>query len=434
MATFFALLLLLVVAGTIAYTGDLIGRRLGKRRLTIFGLRPRHTAVLLTIISGGLIALLTFVAALISVPGFRRLVTEGEKLARQNLQLQSQIAMQQQRSNRLLGENEGLVSSNDLLNKENQGLTSTNRRVAKENKGLLRKNSSLTAGNRDLARLNRSLQASSTKLSGENRALTSRNRNLAAESSRLQERNGRLAREVTSLDGERRRLGTQVKDLTNEKYLFALGDELGREAFPTAPPIPQLHRRILYLLEQAEGRLRQRGQELGAPAAGLELVGLPDAGTPEAEAWARREARRISEDYPDQGLLLRIVAQENSVIGRPVPVQLESSDNQLIFEEGHEIAARTINGQGADGLIFEELMVLLNRAGAAARRAGVVPDRTGVGELYYGLLLDTLKQIRGSEGAAVVTAHVKNDTRRSGPLNLRLQVRPVGAARTATSR
>lgn len=432
MATFFGVLLLLVVAGTIAYTGDLIGRRLGKKRLTIFGLRPRHTAVLLTIISGGLIALLTFVAALISVPGFRRLVTEGEKLARQNLQLQSQIAMQQQRSDRLIGENEGLVSSNDLLNKENKALATTNRRIAGENEGLFRKNSSLTAGNRDLARVNQRLQASSAKLSSENRALTSRNLNLAAESSRLQGRNQRLAREVTSLEGERGRLTTQVEDLTAKKYLFARGDELGREAFPTAPPIPQLQRRILYLLEQAESRLRQRGEELGASPAGLRLEGLPDARS--ADAWAAVQARSISDRYPSQGILLRIVAQENSVIGRPVPVRLESSDNELIFAEGKEIAARSINSQGTDGLIFEELMVLLNRAGAAAREAGVVPDRTGVGELYYGLLLDTLKEIRGSDGVTMVTAHVKNDTRRSGPLNLRLQVRTGGAARTATSR
>jgi len=432
MATFFGVLLLLVVAGTIAYTGDLIGRRLGKRRLTIFGLRPRHTAVLLTIISGGLIALLTFVAALISVPGFRRVVTEGEKLARQNLHLQPQIAMQQQRSDRLIGENEKLVSSNDLLNKENQGLASTNRRIAGENEGLLRKNSSLTAGNKELARVNQRLQASSAKLSSENRALTSRNQNLAAESSRLQGRNQRLAREVTSLEGDRARLSQQVTDLTAERYLFARGDELGREAFPTAPPIPQLQRRILYLLEQAEGRLRQRGEELGASPAGLRLAGLPDART--ADVWAAGEARRISDRYPSQGILLRIVAQENSVIGRPVPVRLESSDNKLIFAEGKEIAARSINSQGTDGLIFEELMVLLNRAGAAAREEGVVPDRTGVGELYYGLLLDTLKEIRGSEGVTLVTAHVKNDTRRSGPLNLRLQVRTGSAARTATSR
>jgi hypothetical protein len=49
MGTAFLILLLLALCGFIAYIGDLLGRRFGKKRLSIFGMRPKHTAILLTV-------------------------------------------------------------------------------------------------------------------------------------------------------------------------------------------------------------------------------------------------------------------------------------------------------------------------------------------------------------------------------------------------
>src|SRR3954462_14799497 len=86
----FSILLLLVLCGFIAYVGDLLGRRLGKKRLSIFGLRPQHTAILLTIVTGILIATVTFAAALVTVPGFAEVVTRGERLYHENQTLDRQ--------------------------------------------------------------------------------------------------------------------------------------------------------------------------------------------------------------------------------------------------------------------------------------------------------------------------------------------------------
>ena len=56
MGTALVVLFLLAVCGLIAYIGDLLGRRMGKKRLSAFGLRPKHTAILFTIVTGVLIA------------------------------------------------------------------------------------------------------------------------------------------------------------------------------------------------------------------------------------------------------------------------------------------------------------------------------------------------------------------------------------------
>lgn len=56
-------IILMIVSGVIAYIGDLLGTYVGKRRLTIFGLRPRFTALIVAITTGILITVLTLAVA-----------------------------------------------------------------------------------------------------------------------------------------------------------------------------------------------------------------------------------------------------------------------------------------------------------------------------------------------------------------------------------
>ncbi len=56
----------IIISGLIAFVGDWIGLKIGKKRVTIFGLRPHHTAIVITIISGILIAIITVTILAIS--------------------------------------------------------------------------------------------------------------------------------------------------------------------------------------------------------------------------------------------------------------------------------------------------------------------------------------------------------------------------------
>ncbi|MDQ6766448.1 MAG: DUF3084 domain-containing protein [Candidatus Eremiobacteraeota bacterium] len=59
--------IMLVVAGAIAYIGDRVGHHVGRRRMTLFGLRPRYTSTIFAVGFGMLIALLVIgVVALVS--------------------------------------------------------------------------------------------------------------------------------------------------------------------------------------------------------------------------------------------------------------------------------------------------------------------------------------------------------------------------------
>ncbi|MGC8863991.1 MAG: DUF3084 domain-containing protein [Armatimonadota bacterium] len=78
---------LILVSGFIAYFGDLLGRWMGKNRLTILRLRPRHTAYAVTAITGMLISALALLALVSANVQFRKVLTEGEQILRRNVSL-----------------------------------------------------------------------------------------------------------------------------------------------------------------------------------------------------------------------------------------------------------------------------------------------------------------------------------------------------------
>src|SRR5579871_1884641 len=82
--TLLALGLWIILGGFISYYGDLQGRRWGKRRVSWFGLRPKHTAILITSLTGGLIALLSIGTLILIVPTVREVVLHGEAAIHEN--------------------------------------------------------------------------------------------------------------------------------------------------------------------------------------------------------------------------------------------------------------------------------------------------------------------------------------------------------------
>ena len=53
------LVIIAIMGGLIAYMGDKLGTKVGKRRMSLFGLRPKHTSIIVTIVTGLLVAAAT---------------------------------------------------------------------------------------------------------------------------------------------------------------------------------------------------------------------------------------------------------------------------------------------------------------------------------------------------------------------------------------
>lgn len=73
---------ILILGGVIATVGDRIGTRVGKARLSLFNLRPKKTAVIVTIFTGGLISASTLAILFATDGGLRKGVFELEDIQR----------------------------------------------------------------------------------------------------------------------------------------------------------------------------------------------------------------------------------------------------------------------------------------------------------------------------------------------------------------
>ncbi|BAB76092.1 DUF3084 domain-containing protein [Anabaena sp. FACHB-709] len=82
---------ILILGGVIATVGDRIGTRVGKARLSLFNLRPKNTAVLVTILTGGLVSATTLAILFIADEGLRKGVFELEDIQKDLRQKREQL-------------------------------------------------------------------------------------------------------------------------------------------------------------------------------------------------------------------------------------------------------------------------------------------------------------------------------------------------------
>lgn len=120
-----SILVLIVVSGLIAWVGDELGRRIGRKRLTIFGLRPKNTAVLVTIVTGMLITVFSlFVLAMISeearfaIMEKGRIVDELRSLQKESERSQEEIGRLNADRQKLELLRESLAAQTSNLSKE----------------------------------------------------------------------------------------------------------------------------------------------------------------------------------------------------------------------------------------------------------------------------------------------------------------------------
>jgi len=445
--TAFVILLLLALCGFVAYIGDLLGRRFGKKRLTLFGLRPKHTAIVLTVATGVLIAALTFGAALLSVPGFLRVVTEGERLAGQNARLtavnrrlERQTAEREQQNQRLEAQNTGLRATNEALGKERTRLSGENQKLGDTNRRLAGDNTRLQSANQRLGTENKRLAAANQRITAENRALQATDRRLSAANQRLEAAERDLRRRIGTLRIEVSGLQRTARDYRSEAYIFRRDEEIERQPMPANPPRQVLEDAVANLLFTSRSRAETRKAAPGGGRGVLYLV--PHAQHPRGVGTTERALREwvVAEALRQGGvpLILRVVASENCVLGRPVPARLEVYRNDVVFRRNESIADADIvvpaSGVGrfaALGQILEDLIFFLQRqVGPAATGPGrgMIPtDEESVGKLRYEELLAAAEAIHDLGGRVTVNARARQDTLRAGPLSIWLDVSRAGS-------
>ncbi len=85
-------LIIMAVAGAVAYVGDRVGHQVGRRRLTLFGIRPRYTSTIIAVATGVFIAL---VVTLVAILASQQVKTAFFRISALNSQI-TQLQRQQQ--------------------------------------------------------------------------------------------------------------------------------------------------------------------------------------------------------------------------------------------------------------------------------------------------------------------------------------------------
>ncbi len=87
---------LVVVSGLVAYVGDNVGRKVGRKKMRLFGLRPKYTSIIVAIVTGMIITAITISTLLIFSKDVRIMLFQLEELQEDLATAQADIEKVQQ--------------------------------------------------------------------------------------------------------------------------------------------------------------------------------------------------------------------------------------------------------------------------------------------------------------------------------------------------
>jgi hypothetical protein len=335
------LALMVAVTGLMAFAGDSLGRYLGKKRVKLGGLRPKHTAGLLTAGAGSLGALLVVLVLMgISEP-VRVWILTGNKARSELLQSQADLDRVKKEKEAV---NQELQASRQRLTKEEL--------KAKESEG---RNQTLTAQNRSLLGSSERVQAEirnktaeATKLRqdvAKERALLGDVRKqyesekagaarIRFDNTEIQKRNLELTRANTLLEKQKQDLeGSSAALEAQTTDLRASIDALQKTFDSTS-----LQQRAL--LTASQSQLSQSVEEL-ARTNDLLLQVRSDLAALERERLALLGLSEASRQQP-------MVAERHDELSRiPIPANSTLAEAKSLLEVGIERAGKSAINRGS---------------------------------------------------------------------------------------
>ncbi len=396
-------LAVLILGGAIATLGDRIGMKVGKARLSLFNLRPRQTATVVSVVTGSLISASTLGLLFAVNRQLRTGVFQLEQIETALTRAQQDLAtatasrdqvkaeLQAARQERIDAQ-ERLRAVNESLRQALQQQQETVAALETIQGNLQATQGQLAASQGQLAQQRQQLQQSSRQLSQTRQRLAQVSQaaiTLAEEIRRLQaDRDSQIAQRDREIQARQARLGqlqaeqetleAQVRQLERQFSGLFLGTvAISRNETLVAQLVRVPDRRAAEgVVAQLVAAANRRVLQEVAPGLGGDrpVIILP-------EAEITRLVNRLSDG---QEYIVRILAGANYVIGEPCVVGGEEpcvqvfSDvllNRLIYPPGERIAAISVNVPTlSDQALAEQLSLLVATLRFRTRQDGVIAD------------------------------------------------------------
>ncbi len=329
MFSFVLLLILLALAGVIAYAGDQLGTWVGRRRLSIFGWRPKRTGQAVGIAAGVLIMLSTMGVLSLAFRGAAGVLLRSQQTARELEDLRATTADAELAKNQARAARDAALRIRDRIVKEQDTLRAELTALNDEQAELQGDNAALEEGNAELALANESLAARNTQLSAQNAAIQGTFNDLQTQVVTLNE-------ELQALRVRSEREAQNLRD-TLAQFEAASGSELTYRQnevvyfdLIAAQNVTAISAALQEFLGGAQSAVIERG------ASDVELS------TDQLNSLIGAVAATPGED------LVVLLAADNFVGGSRILVRVEAYDNRKLLGRGQLIASRQLYA-GGDG-------------------------------------------------------------------------------------
>jgi uncharacterized protein (DUF3084 family) len=445
------ILAVLLLGGGIATLGDRIGMRVGKARLSLFKLRPRQTATLVSIVTGSVISASTL-GILFAISSQLRtglfelgniqadLASAQERLA-QSLRDQDQaqadsLSATQERQRalaRLAEVNQSLRAAVDQRNQIQEQLAQTRQQLStvSQQAESLRQATQVLRTERD--RLQQQQASINAQIASRDRAIIQLDETIAERDRQIADREQRLA----DLENQQGLLEERVAELQNQyQGLFRGNIALGR------------NQELLYglvkveNLEEATAIVNQFMFEANRRA--IQAIAPGRSIDQQVILISRREVERlINRLASGQEYVVRLLSAANYVTGEPcvleaqapcIQVFLDVTMNQPIYPLAEVLATIALDSMPReDRDLVESLNVLIASAQFRARQNGVVDDTVLVADNRTETLLSFLGAVKQVQRPVELQAVTAREIYTAGPLNLNILALDQGTVLFSTT-
>lgn len=379
-----------ISGGLIAYIGDKLGSKIGKKRMSLFGLRPYYTSIMVTVMTGILIAAGTIgVASLLS--GNVRTALFGMEQLR--AEMDSLNAKVNQRSMELE------AGKKDLAQKVED--------LAKINDQVQRTEAELEAAQLARDSMSGELQSVQTAYDSAQTNLQQAHGEIAS----LEDTRVKMTNHITNLEITSRQLEENIINLREGNVVFRIGEVLAGAVVKPGLKAVEVEAALAGILNDTNALILKR---IGHTEATTMLYVNPD------------NIREISQLLAESKtpMLIRIITAGNVVNGEPAIAHIVAQPYMRIYTNGTLVWKETVTGGGNAQQV---ILSFLRDVNGEAKTRGVLPDPlTGeIGTMPGNELYNVIEQLGKYNGPVSLEAYATEDTYTSGPLGIRIRMVPI---------
>lgn len=393
------IVVLVLTGGVIAFIGDRLGSKVGKKKLSLFGLRPKHTSILVTIITGILITTVTFGILAIASKDVRTALFGMNKLKAELNEKQSMLE----------------EASGALVNVKND-LNTTKEEYAKSKKDLEETQEDLEIAQQAAELLRQeqvALQNRNQELWSDNQTLIEHNQSLAENNQFLLANNESLKADNLELEKTNNDLQEGIENIRERPIIYRVGELLASGVIKKTDDSVKIQNDLNQIIALANSKIIDR----------LGTEGSKDG------VWIypieyQKAMDRLKQAKGDT--VIRIIVAANLVKGDPVLTELEMHPNRVVYQE-NEFVYQKIYNVPIDGSNSEMLISdFLRNVNMTAINNGILPNPlTGtVGVINGNQIYAIEKALAENRGKDVlISAFAAADTEVLGPLRLHIYLK-----------